>query len=464
MVISLIIFDLDGVLADAREIHYESMNRALSAMGEKPIAREEHLAKYDGLPTRKKLEKLTNEKGLSREKHNDIWKEKQKVTTEVISDIVKYDERMVSILKLLKEDGYTIYCASNSIMSTIRTMLDKIGCLKHIDFIISNEDVSNPKPHSEIYLRCMVEAGVNPKETLIIEDSHLGRKSAHESGGNVLGVIGPHEVTTDNIYSAIDKYNNINKSRSFKPKWQGKNLNVLIPMAGAGSRFKDAGYTFPKPLIEINGKPMIQMVVENLNIDSQHIFIVQKEHYERYNLQYVLNLISPQCQIIQTDGMTEGAACTTLLARDLINTDNELVIANSDQIVEWDSNEFLYSMQADKIDAGILTFNSFHPKWSFAKIDNNGLVTQVAEKRPISNLATVGIYYWKKGKDYVKYADQMIQKNKRINNEFYVCPVFNEAIEDGKKIKTFNVERMWGLGTPEDLATFLTYNQAKWLD
>jgi dTDP-glucose pyrophosphorylase len=124
--------------------------------------------------------------------------------------------------------------------------------------------------------------------------------------------------------------------------------------------------------------------------------------------------------------------------------------------VDWDSNEFLYAMQADGVDAGILTFESVHPKWSFAKVNESGFVTEVAEKKPISNHATVGIYYWARGSDYVKYAEQMIAKNKRVNNEFYVCPVFNEAIEDGKKIKIFPVENMWGIGTPEDLEIFLS--------
>ena len=232
-------------------------------------------------------------------------------------------------------------------------------------------------------------------------------------------------------------------------------MNILIPMAGAGTRFQKAGYTFPKPLIEINGKPMIQVVKENLNIDARHIFIVQKEHYERYNLNYLLKLISPGCIIIQTDGLTEGAACTTLLASEFINNDEPLLISNSDQYIEWDSNQFMYSMMADQIDAGIATFSATHPKWSFAKLDSDGFVSEVAEKRPISNIATCGIYYWKKGSDYVKYAEQMIEKDIRVNNEFYVCPVFNEAIEDGKKIKTFSIGRMWGLGTPEDLNNFL---------
>ena len=169
----------------------------------------------------------------------------------------------------------------------------------------------------------------------------------------------------------------------------------------------------------------------------------------------MLNLIAPACDIVLVDGVTEGAACTTLLARKYIDNDKPLIIANSDQYVEWNSNEVIYAWSADEIDGGILTFESTHPKWSFAKIDDYGFVSEVAEKKPISNNATVGVYYWQKGSEYVKYADQMIDKNVRTNNEFYVCPVFNEAIQDGKKIKIKEIKKMWGLGTPEDLNYFL---------
>ena len=230
-------------------------------------------------------------------------------------------------------------------------------------------------------------------------------------------------------------------------------MNILIPMAGAGSRFEQAGYTFPKPLIEVHGRPMIQKVVENLNIDGRYIFIVQKKHYDMYALNYLLPLIAPGCEIIKVDGMTEGAACTTLLAKEFIDNESPLITANSDQFVEFEE-EWQSDLQRDN-DGNILTFKATHPKWSFAKTKND-FVTEVAEKKPISDTATVGIYHWKRGSDYVKYADQMIRKNIRVNNEFYVCPVFNEAIQDGKSIQTIPIKRMWGLGTPEDLRTFLS--------
>ena len=450
----LIIFDLDGVLVEARDIHYEALNRALSEVDEKyVIGREEHLSSYDGLSTSKKLKKLTKEKGLPESLHGQVWEGKQKCTHKVISDTVEPSSLIHMLLRRLKAEGYTIYCASNSIRSSVKLMLLKTGYIEFIDEYFSNEDVKNPKPHSEIYLKCMVHAGVNPEDCLIVEDSHIGREAAAKSGANVLGVKGLEDVNIKNVFAAIEDADS--KIKPINPKWQGGNMKVLIPMAGAGSRFEKAGYTFPKPLIEVDGKPMIQVIVENLNIDAQHIFIVQKEHYEKYNLQYLLNLIAPGCEIVQVDGVTEGAACTTLLAKEFINNDEPLLTANSDQFVEWNSNEFLYSMQASGVDGGILTFESVHPKWSFAKLDENGFVSEVAEKKPISDKATVGVYYWAKGSDYVKYAEQMIANDTRVNGEFYVCPVFNEAVSDKKKIKTFHVDKMWGLGTPEDLEVFL---------
>ena len=200
------------------------------------------------------------------------------------------------------------------------------------------------------------------------------------------------------------------------PAWRDQNLNVLIPMAGAGSRFEQAGYTFPKPLIDVKGRPMIQVVTDNLNIKANYIYVVQKDHRKKYNLDTLLNLITPGCKIVEVEGVTEGAACTALLAKEYIDNDKPLFFANSDQFVEWDSNEFLYKMNETEADGGMVTFKATHPKWSFAKLNSEGLVTEVAEKNPISDTATVGYYYWKNGSDFVKYAEQMIDNNIRVNN------------------------------------------------
>ena len=446
----LIIFDLDGVLVDTKEIHYDSLNEALVGFGEEyVISPEEHLSLYDGLKTSQKLGMLSERKGLPVEYHDEIWRLKQEITLKKISYVAK-SERFIKLFSNLKEDDFKIACCSNSIRKSVITILSKLGILDYFDLIISNEDVKNSKPHPEMYWNAMSLFGVLPEETLIIEDSPPGLLAASRSRASVFRVNNPSDVTEEAIRTRLKE-----KTNKIIPKWQGDKMNVLIPMAGAGSRFQKAGYTFPKPLIEVHGKPMIQVVVENINIDANYIYVVQKSHRKEYNLDTLLNLITPGCHIVEVDGVTEGAAVTTLLAKDYINNHEPLLMANSDQYVEWESNEIMYKMIEQHVDGGIVSFEATHPKWSFAKVDDFGYVTEVAEKNPISNIATVGIYYWKHGSDYVKYAEQMIDKDIRTNGEFYVCPVFNEAIQDNKKIKTFNISKMWGLGTPEDLIQFI---------
>ncbi len=449
---NLIIFDLDGVLIESRELHYHSLNAALLTIDEKyVISRDDHLSTYDGLNTTKKLNLLSETKGLPTELHSLIWERKQLSTFDLIKKF-NVDYKIIDIFSKLKKLNYKIAVASNSIRETVKLALLKIGVMEYIDYYISNQDVLNPKPYPEMYWSCMIACNSIPRHTLIIEDSHIGRKGAIDSGAHLLAVENSADVTWDKIFNKLETMKN--NTKNYIP-WKDSKLNVLIPMAGAGSRFIQQGYTFPKPLIEVNGKPMIQVVVENLNIDAHYIFITQKEHYEKYNLKYLLNLIAPGCDILQVDSITEGAACSTLLAKQFIDNENSLIIANSDQYIDWNSNECMYAFSADNIDGGILTFDASHPKWSYAKLGPNGFVTEVAEKKVISNMATVGVYYWKKGSDYVRYAEDMISKNIRVNNEFYVCPVFNQAIEDGKKIKIKQVEKMWGIGTPEDLKYFL---------
>ena len=451
--IKLVVFDLDGVLIEAKQLHYEALNDALNLHAPNcVISWNEHLSKYDGLKTKQKLEMLSKDKELNRDLHNIVWEEKQRITNQKLKDITPHSN-LIDLLKKLSEDGFKIACCSNSIRKTVLTVLSKLDIIEYFDQILSNEDVKNSKPHPEIYWKVISEMGVISEETLIVEDSPYGLLAAARTHAPILRVKSPKEVNIENLYRKLNELNN--KFKMKKPKWTDETLNVLIPMAGAGSRFEKAGYTFPKPLIDVEGDPMIKVVTENLNIKANYIFIVQKSHREKYNLDTLLGMVSPGCKIVEVEVITEGAASTTLLAKEFIDNDNPLVMANSDQFIEWDSNEFMYKMSETDCDGGIVTFKSTHPKWSFAKVNENGLVTEVAEKNPISDTATVGVYYWKKGSDYVKYAEQMIEKNLRVNNEFYVCPVFNEAIQDDKEIRTFEITKMWGLGTPEDLNTYL---------
>lgn len=234
-------------------------------------------------------------------------------------------------------------------------------------------------------------------------------------------------------------------------------MKVLIPMAGEGSRFVKEGYVFPKPLIDVEGKPMIQTVVENLDFNSTYIFLVRKEHLIKYSgLRETLNRITNNnTKIIEVDGLTEGAACTALLAEHLIDNDEELLIANSDQLIEYSLQNFKLLKSFTNADGIIFTFNAVHPKWSFVKTNSRGIITELQEKNPISNIATCGIYWYRSGSEFVKYTKQMINKNIKVNNEFYIAPVYNEYILDNKLLLPFYVNKMHGIGTPEDLNNYL---------
>ncbi len=453
--IDTIIFDLDGVLINSKDIHFEALNRSLSENSVNyQISYEDHVKNFDGLPTKTKLEILNKKKILSKNLNSKIKNKKNIITSKLLNERIKYNKNTFELFKKLSK-RFKIGIATNAIQDTLKIAIKKLKISKYVDFSLSNENVKNPKPHPEIYLRCIVNLNSKPKNTLVLEDSHNGRISAKEAGARLMPIKSLNDVSYSNIINFIK-----DKKKELSEKidtWEDDELNIVIPMAGEGSRFVKAGYTFPKPMIEIHQKPMIQLIVESLGLKGKFIFIVRKEHIQKYNMKSLLNIISPNCKIIVIDKLTEGAACTVLLAKKFINSDKPLIIANSDQFIEWSPSKTMYNFSSKKIDGGILTFNSIHPKWSYAKVNKNDIVTEVAEKKVISKHATVGVYYWKKGRDFVKYSERMIKKNIRVNNEFYVCPVFNQAVLDKKIIKIHDVESMWGLGTPEDLDYYLKY-------
>ncbi len=238
-------------------------------------------------------------------------------------------------------------------------------------------------------------------------------------------------------------------------------INIVIPMAGHGSRFSKAGYKDPKPLIPVNGKPMIQLVIENLKPSKEHrfIFICQAEHLKNYPLRVLLEEKAPGCKIIEVSQVTEGAACTVLLAKDFINNQDQLMIANCDQYIDVNINEYLATLNDPLADGLIMTMKANDNKWSFIKLNERNEITLVVEKEVVSDEATVGIYNYQRGSDFVIAAEKMIAKNLRVNNEFYVAPAYNEMLEDRKSIKYFNIgslgKGMYGLGTPEDLKIYL---------
>lgn len=240
-------------------------------------------------------------------------------------------------------------------------------------------------------------------------------------------------------------------------------LNIVLPMAGRGSRFAEAGYTTPKPFIPIHGIPMIKVVVDNLTPKCEHrfIFVCQQAHIEAYDLIPKLKSYAKNVEVIGINGITEGQVCTALLAKKFFNNDEPLMNANADQFIDFDINEYLDAMNSKNLDGMIMTMKSQDPKWSYAKTDENGFVIETAEKKVISTDATVGIFNFAKGNDLVRSAEQMIKDNLRVNNEFYTCPCYNYLIRESKKIGIYPIGEeyngMYGLGIPKDLDFFINH-------
>jgi len=238
-------------------------------------------------------------------------------------------------------------------------------------------------------------------------------------------------------------------------------INILIPMAGLGSRFRQAGYLKPKPFIDVLGVPMISRVLDNLNVNNcRFILIIQKSFSLDFQVEIEQLKEKHNIEVVEIEIQTEGAACTSLFALDYINTSDPLIIANSDQIIDIDLNAFIMNAKERNLDGSIMVFESNHPKWSYVKIDDQCMMTLLKEKEVISKFATVGIYYFAKGRYFVNSAVKLIVNNDRVNNEFYVAPAYNYLVNSyGKKVGIYeiNENQMHGLGTPEDLLEYINH-------
>lgn len=452
--IKYILSDMDGVLIDARDWHYDALNEALVECGYEPIEREDHLKNFDGLSTKQKLKKLVESGRIKLEDCEKIETIKQEKTAKIGGERISPIITHLEAFKKLRDDGYKICCCSNSIRATVELFLKQAQILPLLDFFLSNQDCRRKKPAPDIYVEAMKRFGAKPEECLILEDQENGLRAAKASGGYILKIDDILDVNYENIKNKINQIE------------EKQTINIVIPAAGAGSRFAKEGYKDPKPFIDVNGKPMIENVLENLKYpNARYIVITQQKYLENY--------ISAVCDIkkkynvefVCVDGLTEGTVCSVLQARSLINNNVPLVIANSDQIVDIDFQKFIDDCLERQLDGSILTFldEEQNPKWSFAKVDDKGYITEVKEKQVISNRATVGIYMWSKGKDFVNSSIDMIARNERVNNEFYTCPTYNYLIQEGKKIGFYDIsfEQMHGIGTPNDLKKYLELTAEK---
>lgn len=220
-------------------------------------------------------------------------------------------------------------------------------------------------------------------------------------------------------------------------------MNILFLLAGDSKSFEEQGYHYPKYLLEIDGKPLVQHVIEHVSVSrpARHIYLVRKEEVERFHFESVLKLLVPDSEVVVAEGLTRGAACTALLAVELIDNDEPLLIINGDQVVDLSLDQALDSFEKAQLDGGIVVFDSVHPRWSYVRLDERGMVVEAAEKRPISRNATAGIYYFAKGCSFVAAAKEMIRKDASVGDSFYVCPAYNELLLSQGKVGVFQIPR-----------------------
>ncbi len=220
-------------------------------------------------------------------------------------------------------------------------------------------------------------------------------------------------------------------------------MNIVVLLAGSGGDFIKNDQKYPKLLTEINGKTVIEIVIEGLNSlttpENNIIFVISKYDNERYFLGDVIDLTLPNSTVIVSEGETAGAALTSLLAIEGIDENDSLLLMNGDQLLDCNEKEVIKSFTENDADAGVIVFNSLHPRWSYVKTNEDGVVIESAEKKPISNQATAGFYYYKKSSDYIRNVKKMILKGGSVRDKYYVCPVFNEMILEQKKILTYSI-------------------------
>ena len=433
------LFDLDGVLVDSFDIQYQSTIDAINNYTKIDITAEIDKILKSTITTKKKLDYLGEQNIISNAQLLDIYNEKKKIADNIFNNLIIDDEK-VKLFSFLKKKKCKIAVVTNGNKNSAKIILKSLGLYNFLDLLISNEDVVNPKPHSEPYIKAISHFGGDLKNFIIFEDSETGLTSAYGTGCKVYKV----ENTNDINLSLIKQMNNLNR-------------NILIPAAGLGSRFQKRGFKLQKPLIELENKTLIEHAVSSLDIEGNYIFVIRKlDNNINIELITALRNIQPECKIIEIDYVTEGSASTCYLAKEFIDNDDELIISNCDQILKWDSKKFLeYS---SNYDCSVLTYKSNEDKNSFIKTDENNKGIEIREKEVISDNALVGVHYFKKGSDFIKSYEHIFNNNIKFKNEYYVSTVCNHLINEGKEVVNYpfqEKELYYSTGTPEDYFKYM---------
>jgi len=452
----VLLFDLDGVLADLCALHRECFIHAFNEAHGSAVLDERTHAPLEGMNTRAKLAECARQFGPL--DAAAVFARKQELTRARL-EAWSPPTHVRDALRFASTHGARLACVSNSIRATLDAVLAKLGVLELLETTVSSDDVAHPKPAPEGYLLALQRLGADAADAVIFEDSACGLAAARAPRAHGVEVLDSLDITAEFLRphlllepTAIA----LERCVAALPPL----LRVVIPMAGAGSRFAREGFYVPKPFLRLPEGPMWEAVVRNLvppSVRSRtevHV-VVQGVHAE--HLQHT-SIDGVPVHVHVVPALTEGPACTVLTLRAALDDDVPLLVGNSDQLMEWDAEAFFRLLRHPSYDGAVSTF--YHPcpddvKWSYARAGADGTMAQIVEKRYIGPDASTGIYGWARSRDFVRAADDMIAADDRTNGEFYVAATYNHAIARGLRFRLHNVTRLWGLGVPADFDAYL---------
>ena len=454
--IQLIVFDLDGVLVDSRDLHYEALNMAIAqeAGAQYVITRHEHEHVYDGLSTNQKLRLMTLAKELPIELHKPIWARKQALTDQLVAEQLKPTAHVTELLRTLKACGYPVAVASNCIASSVKNILTSIGLLHFVDARYSNEDVPYAKPSPDIYQKACASFGLQPCSVLVVEDSVKGFEAALRAGCHLLKVGGTHDVNCANLFRRLQEV-----EAAPKP------ITVVIPLAGPSSQaWLDGPETppceVPVFLTDVRGRSLLEWAVSSirsLRFPMRFIFVVKEEQARVLKLESLCVKAAgfEPTTVVKLRSETLGALKTVLAARNLIPLDAPLLIFDGSHVVQWGSGASVDDMLSTCHDSAVTVFSSNDPRWSYVRTASNSrTVLELHEKIAVSNLACSGLYFSRRAADFMAAADAVVAKDVRTRGLFFVAPTYNEVIAQGSNVEACSVEQAWSLRSAAEAGSF----------
>ena len=455
-IVKLVVFDLDGVLVDSRDLHYEALNTAIeqAAGAQYLISRIEHETIYDGLSTNQKLRLMSLAKGLPLELHKPVWQRKQELTDVLVREQLKPVAQVTELLKQLKHSGYPVAVASNCIKSSVRNILDAIGLLPYIDACFSNEDVGHAKPEPDIYIKACSSFGVLPSQALVVEDSVKGFEAAIRAGCHLLKVNGTDDVHAAAVFRRLQEVDAASTP-----------ITVVVPLAGCSPDVWLSGpeatpVELPVFLTDTRGRPVLDWALNSIKssrFPMRFIFVVKDAQASALRLESMCVKATgfEPTTVVRVRSDTLGALKTVLQARHLLEPGAPLLIFDGSHVVDWRTGGSVDDMLCTRADGAVTVWPSSDPRWSYVRTQRNtSTVLEVHEKVAVSNLACSGLYFWRRASDFLSAADAVVAHNVRTRGLFFLAPTFNETILGGAIVESVPIAQAWSLRSASEVSFF----------